>query len=630
MGAKATQNGVRREVGPDERLERAALALLLALHVLAACVFFPPREVFRADPLRFVDYPVHAHRVFAYREALAQSGLPWGYDPAVGAGFVEGPHNDLGAKPQQVLGVLLPFLPPGTVVRLFLFVGLLSIPLWSWLASRLLGLDRRERFWVTAFIVGALWSGWTLQTYLRAGLVSFVAAGALSPLILALFLLFLARPGRRSYIVLAATLALMALLHLLGPLTIALPLVLMTFLVRPLSWRWRAALIFTPLLLLVVNGFWFVPAFLGRRAPPDPQVVFAGAATARHLTYGSLGEVLERMDLLWLGSRSVLVILAVLGFLELRRRAGSRVVVGFALAVAGTLALSYLGSFWAPTRVLQSVRFIVPALFLMAIPVGLGLKDLVDRLPVRPGAMALAVVVLVAAVSAVGSRGPHPLPLPPEPDPLREFVDVRTSPGDRLLVQSSDGYQQGGYEARVLPLVYGREIVGCTFSSVENPAQFLRDVLLGRRLSDWSPEELRGALDRWGISWSFTKTEEARVLFEATTGQPGDPVGKYHAFRVTEPVSRFLIGGGQVSAGINRLRLTGLKPDDGLVVLRYRYHPAWKASPGVVLEPYPIPEDPVGFLALEDPPPDVTLDFSPRDMLFAPWPTTNGPVDGRE
>ena len=86
-------------------------------------------------------------------------------------------------------------------------------------------------------------------------------------------------------------------------------------------------------------------------------------------------------------------------------------------------------------------------------------------------------------------------------------------------------------------------------------------------------------------------------------------------------------GKGEVTAGINRLELAELRPDQGLVVLRYRYHPAWNAPPGVVLEPHPIPEDAVGFLALRDPPPSVTLRFSPRDMLFAAWPDTNGSAD---
>ena len=214
MGSEPTQSSARGEPRSGESLDRVAWALLLTLHVVAACVFFPPPEAFRAEPLRFVDYPVHTHRVFVYHQALFESGLPWGYDPAVGAGFAEGPQSDLGAKPQQVLGALLPFLPPGVVVRLFLFAGVLSIPLWTWLACRILGLDRREVFWIPTVVLGALWLGWTLQAYLRAGLVSFVVAGAMSPLMLTLFLVFLAHPDRRRYLVFAAVLALAFLLLL--------------------------------------------------------------------------------------------------------------------------------------------------------------------------------------------------------------------------------------------------------------------------------------------------------------------------------------------------------------------------------------------------------------------------------
>lgn len=74
MGTETAQSGARGLIGSGERRERVAWALLLALHVVAACLFFPPQEVFRATPLRFVDYPVHTHRVFVYREALFDSG----------------------------------------------------------------------------------------------------------------------------------------------------------------------------------------------------------------------------------------------------------------------------------------------------------------------------------------------------------------------------------------------------------------------------------------------------------------------------------------------------------------------------------------------------------------------------
>ena len=69
-----------------------------------------------------------------------------------------------------------------------------------------------------------------------------------------------------------------------------------------------------------------------------------------------------------------------------------------------------------------------------------------------------------------------------------------------------------------------------------------------------------------------------------------------------------------------RVELGELQPEEGLVVLRYRFHPAWKAVPAAVIEPYPIPEDRAGFIALRNPPPELILEFDTRAMLTADWP----------
>jgi hypothetical protein len=68
------------------------------------------------------------------------------------------------------------------------------------------------------------------------------------------------------------------------------------------------------------------------------------------------------------------------------------------------------------------------------------------------------------------------------------------------------------------------------------------------------------------------------------------------------------------------LEHSGVRPEDGLVVLWYRYHPAWLASNGQRVEHYPVPEDPAGFIALRSPPAELTLRFSPWGMLWTPWP----------
>jgi hypothetical protein len=141
---------------------------------------------------------------------------------------------------------------------------------------------------------------------------------------------------------------------------------------------------------------------------------------------------------------------------------------------------------------------------------------------------------------------------------------------------------------------------------------------------------LQQALDRWGVSWVFTKTDEARDLFAETTGEPGLPVGKYHAFRTASSSSRFLVGSGRLAANINRLELTDVQADNGMVVLKYRYHPAWKTDSGEAVVRHSIPEDPSGFLAIENPGREVTLRFDPAAIFGAAWPDdTSHPTDER-
>lgn len=79
------------------------------------------------------------------------------------------------------------------------------------------------------------------------------------------------------------------------------------------------------------------------------------------------------------------------------------------------------------------------------------------------------------------------------------------------------------------------------------------------------------------------------------------------------------------------LELEDLVPEGGRVVLRYRYHPAWKGPPGLRIERHPVPEDPAGFLSLIDPPREAVLRFDPRAMLSAPWPESVArPVSDKE
>ena len=610
---------------------RLAIAVLLLLHMGATCVFLPPWEVLQREPLHYSDHPIMTHRVHLYRQGLQESGLPWGYDPAVSAGAFMSPGQDLGAKPQQVLSVILPFLSPGTVIRLFCFVAVLTFPLWMFLACRRLGIPEDMQSWVMLTLIGPVWlpilSG-RFASYIVWGLVSFAAASYFSVYVLALFLDFLSKPGCRIYVAFCLSSALLWLLHIVGPIPIILPLVLYTLVASSLTWRWRLALLLAPLGVVICNAFWVFPymATSNLAWPPWP-VIPALVRGNTHLTDDNWSELLSRLlsggtapfDPIWVGLEVIGLGLTVYGFVIWRTFSDRRMVLSFALAAAFTCFLTYFGSFLPVTVIMQPTRFFLPLYILLSLPAGIALASLAQKLRLPVGLSAAGLALLLAVAAILHNRLQR-LPLPPSPDLLGHFVARHTDSTDRLLIQSPHGYGSNHYESKIFPLVFGREVIGCDYPMVYDPAQFLGPTLWGRELHTWSPDELRLTLDRWGVAWVFTVTPEAQTLLAATTNQPGEVVGKYHAFRVPGSHTRFLVGKGHVVATVNRFELTQLRPENGLIVLRYRYHPAWETQANVHIEQYPVPEDPIGFIALRGPPESITLTFNPWKMLRTSWP----------
>jgi hypothetical protein len=619
------------------------LGALLVAHLAAVFTLLPPAALLDTAPIYGADHPAHAHRVLTYRAAAREGGFPWGYDPAVCAGVVMRPTQDAGAKPQQVLGWLLPFLTEGQVIRWFLFVAALTMPLWVLLAAWLLRFPLGAVVWVVVLLLGGAWLYQSFLGFFRWGLAAFAFASFLAPLVLALFLRFLDRPSWARYVAATLGLAAVAFLHVLGPVLVAPVLAFYALAARPLDRRWRAAALLAPLVVAGLNVFWLLPFLADLRTPRPPDRSFA--TYPADLVYVSWEHLRAMLSPERVVAAAGAIGLGVYGLWRMRHWSGTRAAIAFAGAAFLGLVLKFFGSFVPVVVTMQPSRFLLGAFALLALPVGLALYELTRkmRLPGAPvaAAFALALVGVAGWKDWSAARGagpdagrehvnfaghvenevptflglPQSVPTPRLVEPLTEFVYARTDPQDRLLVQTVVQC-----EPNILAAVWGREVVGNAYPDQYDPANFLADRLWGQGLAAWKPAELRAALERWGVSWVFTSDEAAGRVVAAACGEEGEPVGVYRAFRVPGRLGRFLVGTGEVNAGVNRLELTGLRPDCGLVVLRYRYHPAWRASEGVVVERYAVPEDPTGFIALRNPPETVMLQFDAVGMFGARWP----------
>lgn len=637
MNGDATEQDISR-FRDATRGQLAVFAALIAAHLAAVVWAMPPRELLDSRPLLFRDHPVHTLRVQVYREAFAESWLPWGCNPNLSAGYFMGPAHDVGAKPQQVLGVLLPFLTEGTVIRLFLFATLLLMPLWTILAVRMLRLPFAAQLWVLVGFLGGAWLYVSFEEISRWGAVAFMFSTWVSPFVLVLFLRFLELPSWKRYFATLLALAGQSLLHVLGAVPIAPVLVVLTLITRPLAPKWRAAALAAPLGLVLLNGFWFVPFALEFVIPAFPREAASGMP--RDLSYTSPEHLLAVLSVPKIAAAAIAIAFCGYGVFVMRQLAGGRAAAAFAGAGAAGLFLKFAGSFLPVVMFMQPSRFFVTAFAMLNVPIGLALYSVAKRLRIPQalgaglGAVALTMLAALLAGSLsvawrdVNEQGvevvgePAFIDLPrrfvpaqDEFDDLSRFVAERTTAEDRILMQSYWRYEQTALAAQ-----WSRDVVGSYYPHTYDPTNFTRSEVWGRKIDKWTPEEFRESCRRWGITWVLTSTPEAAKLAAKAFGRAGEPAGPVLAFKTGDSTSRFLVGSGQVRASVNRLALDDVQSENGVVVLRYRYHPAWQAPEGVEVFQYRIPEDSIGFLGLRNPPPNLVLRFSPAAMFTAKWP----------
>jgi len=605
--------GVVAAVLPSEHNGRLAVLTVLLLHVVATCYVLPPTAILRDDSLPGYDYPVHTHRVYMYQLALRERGLPWGYDSYLSAGFAIDPAQDTG-KPQQVLGVWLPFLHPATVVALFAFVAVLSGPLLLVLACRHMKLTLSVQAWVLISVLTPLWLiNSLLQHFMVFGMVAYVASAFASPWAMTCFLCFIDQPTIGRWAGFTTAGCLLFFLHVVGPMAVVIPVMVYTLLARPLAVRWRMATMSTPLIIALINAFWLVPLLLALGMPRPLWAPVPAQLLHKSFMLKSWAELEARFTLLHIVLCAMGVGAAVAGLRLLAKASGRRAAIACGLAGSSCLLLKLFGSFVPIIVYMQPLRMLIPATLFLGLPVGVLVETFLRKMRVAPEFAAAVIAVELAALT-IFHGWLQPMQQTSASQTLKGFVIEHTSPGDRLLIQSLD------WQTKAMPLSLGREVIGTTFPVFDDPVQFKAHSVFGKAFGAWTPEALRDTLRRYGVAFALTLTPEAGSLLAKTAGEPEKSVGAYQVFSVRPSTGRFLIGEGKVKAAFNRLELSAVQPERGLVVLRYRYHPAWLASNGQRVEHYPVPEDPAGFIALRNPPAELVLKFSPWAMLWTPWP----------
>lgn len=210
------------------------------------------------------------------------------------------------------------------------------------------------------------------------------------------------------------------------------------------------------------------------------------------------------------------------------------------------------------------------------------------------GAAVLALLLLGAwnAAKLYGGSGVYPFgPMPELVKDLAGWIRANVPEGSRVLFADRTGHAYGGGHIAYLPILTGREMIGCDYYAFP-PGTF--DPYCPPVASRSEPGGRHAFLVRHGASHMIAferDTVEACLaapdrLEEAATFHADGATETFHVFRVVGSRGVFLEGKGRVEADFNRLRvlLDGDPPER--VVLAYNWNDRLEADPPARIAPF--------------------------------------------
>lgn len=625
-------------------LVAAAVSLVITLGYAAMCA--------RIDAAGFIfnDFALLNYSAEAARRFYANTGAAWGFDPHFMAGY---PLTYIWNSNVAIQAAALLFdgRPAESVVRWCFLAGLFSFPfLYAWALANF-GLSAGE---ISAgLVLGCL--------YFMAGLpvvffmVGMVTAGfAVGVCMVALSFLYrwASRGGVYSFTGLLLFLPLSLFVHKTTALALAVPVIICIAVLagrKPEpgmdngssdALKRIAGIALAGAAALAANWFWIGPMLSGM----DNMVTVAEAPFWRN--YDLLLPLKEyftgvaRMNLMDIsGAKGIihsvtLCILAVsgaAGFVILRRRGNGFAGVFLVASAAALWLFAYYGSFLPGAGNLNPTRYQSFAQLLLAAPGGVALARLTDDSGrIRPAGWAAASIVALASAGcmAYSSQWLRPLHIllergaPPEVTALADRIK-ELPPGGRVMIEDSgdmdlEGMGQVYGNSQIVSnfgLMTGREFIGGPYPYVflkHRHASFFDGRAFGRPISEIRPEEMKQLLELYDVNWIVCWSDSSKGYFQKYGGDyaAAGNVEQFSIYSVLDySPSPFLSGSGTVESDYGILKVKTEKSHGGAAVIKYHWFDTFTTEPETKLEKFDAGGDPVGFIRIVDPPPELTISF---------------------
>ncbi len=595
------------------------LLVILTVQIINVLLLMPKVSDWWSDvPIIYGDHDSQFYYSVVGGQAFKEHLRTWAYDPFLMAGS---PNDlvDCSARPSKVLLGLTGLIHPVRVYKLFCLVFAALPPLLMFLAALNFGMDR-VRGLLAALLTVLAWWYVEAHSLLEFGNVSMSLINFYAVYLISLVHRYLEHRELRCALLLLPVACLGPLLHVILPVLVIVPILLMILTrVGLKDLRAWAYLLTVGLCVILSNLFWLIPSWkFGDILLPAPWSIFP------------MSMIRLGINNIPIYGAPVSLLLLVMGYYGVYRwwKEGHK---NKTLALGGgalfVLFLFLFGGFIpvVSTRMEPAGRFAISCFVFLLLPMTeimmrclKAIKDsrqslrhrvlaLLPVLLLLPSIFFVAVPLEVRKLSKWNSAPEGNLFLSENSLLLAEAIEKYTRPGARIMIEGLQGAAEF-----IMPYLLQREYLSGPFYGwwiKHEFAGFYTGKAFHNDLSQHTAVDIMPYLELYNVGYVVCASEIALEFFDSYPEhfRLMGSASWFKFYEVKQDYSFFIEGQGRVVADYDRLTLSRVHTQTGRIVLSYHWLDSFKTDPPAKIYRVDYLDDPIGFIAVDNPPESLVI-----------------------